>query len=1577
MPVVHDLTPEDRFVAQRVDTHPRNNGDMILMPDDVLEGIGNFLAYDPNGNPIGWALGRTPLPDGRHVYVGLAPDECTRQTHKPLDYLTRSSHLVDYQITEGPAAPTPDDPLLLRVPRPEAPRIKVLDAPGHNGFPASTATSPHFVAYAYIKDDKLGAPSPVVPFDLEQGQGFRFYLPDSVPEDIHEIAILMPEPGSSRPTEPGPLKVQRKIDLRSYFLPYFDLNGPYHNLGRIAPATDPTKLPTPRRPEAKIVAGHYGSRVAKYFARIVWTDDTGQSLPGEETTRNLEIEQSERYTVRDEKGKAVFRAGDGRVRIERPDAPEGARGWKIFLYIQPTAFDADFSAGWRKVMSKYSGYGDQEPWPLHVDAVETSGWQGTETYYAQNDSVICVETDLPTQNTSGIGVPENAPEPPEPIGAMNPEPSVYYVRVVDVLRGVQSLPSPAVRVEIEDGQVFSVIFTTPHNRVANPTFVEQNPSGDPLYWTLTRTNGYSFLQGNSIVFGTFAPVDGTLNTPTILTDPMEVVPAKQGWVDLDLSVDPTQSGAPQGEVRVWLRCLDAKGVMLGEKLLRSFPADQPGQHELEVNIGSESSGQAVSWFPGTIKCQVLFRLAGTINNAQATIRFVGLRQQPTRPRRDRRHAKPVRALSRELNPKWQDAPDSPKTPDTLPVSPKPDRPKSAGQTIDFLSFEDQLVPPGFVKEENGTAVVTFPAAAAMEGSFGARFEKALGGTISSAFLKKTYQPTSPHYPFRHELGLFAKNRMGVLPASGRARLHGLCHAGPIETFAWLEMTSDAEVNTLTLDREPVAPGTASITLDAVKTNIPVNGAYEVKDLEVTAPSAPGTVSITVNGDKYTHNVGGTAQEFALKITKTPQSPGRIAVKVNGIWRYKEVRRLNPKTGRAYTRAEIAQQIMDLGFPGYRVTRKAEVLTFVANLAGPRPAPAFDDVANTGVAATIKVDTNGVIETATQLATRIRNGRYPGWRTGGTGTTVRFTSSTAGDRQGFESTVGHTGATLTWLGISAGSLDTALAVAIRIAGTVFTGWTVTRSGTTLTFTANSGGRRAAPSYRPGLTGLKGTIRTVVQGSTADLTAHVRDRFGENRHKKFIKGIGTATIFNTDVTVSGAGTDRAVVSFWASLDAAPLELVARFEDVDLDRRYAEIPKIGVFDETQAGMTWRLDCDPVRITDRGRNYYRDHDAIGRWLPQIFCYTDEQMFRRQDLLLQDAEAAVIPGATYTLGLFARCETTGATAVPARLLVIYAHKKGADGKGLRRELGEVTGAGLTGQHPWAEYQKTVTIPEDCHRVTLHSRDIGGIEAVIQEVVLSPGPTPKRTLLYAPNGSYTATHNQSTPKTSPTFKFWGRVRKYITARRDTTAPGTTCTVGYRSADPKLSDPTQPGDWSASFANPDNLPDRPFVESAFSLSGGGLDTPVVKKGAPRIEYALTTAGRQMSTFLKWNRTELPGGTAFVSLPEHSLRRPEQRHRLPSGRLQDAPTLFPAIGHQPPFELLVFNDEAKRYLEENWRELFVIEAHGQWALTIKIPTQPEFERETLTTEYRAGGYRRHAIWKSKIGACEVVEIVRLLP
>lgn len=1569
MPQAQDLTPADRQKGVLVNMHPRLNGDVIQTPDDVLEGLGNFIGEDPDGNPTGWTIGRTPVPDGRHLYVGPTADRCTRQTGgNPLPH-ARPSSLVDYTIINGGPTPKADDPGLARIPKPGKVILKAKKAAGSKGYPASTPSSPHWYAWARIKEGNVGAMSPAVPFHLDTGQNFRVLLP--IPDDdTDRIALLMSEPGKSRPDRPGLMFVQREISLSRNLLPYYDLSGPFRSPGRgYALGDDDTSLGRAKAPDIRIVPRGV-SRVARYECRVQWCDDTGAAIPGP-SSRQLFLPRSDRYVIRDDQGEVSFLAGAGRISVRRPPAPAAATGWRLWVYMRPTNDPSDFSAGWRKVMNKFSGGGQAVPFSLENNVIEFSGWDGSEAHYAANDANICVQEDLPRVNTSGTLPPDSAPEPPEPTGSGRPDPQKWFVRTTDTVDGAESVASDASSITIEDDEIFAAIFPQDDNELPNGAIVETDPEGNPLYWTVVRTGGFANQVEDTIEFGTFAPVAGA--APSVETDLAAVNPNVPLYVDTEFTVDESPSGTPSGSLTVRINYWDEGSALISTETLTSATA--PGEYDRTITVNP--TGGVAPAMPATcafVSITFLFTAAAGTTNKTASVRHAGVRKDKHKRRRHRRHhhnRKPKKPR-KPRNPVVEDPPDPVKGPDVV-AEDAPDRPSSAGTVLENVGTS--VSPPaGMTKTESG-ATISSTLAAGLGGDTGLDVVKNGTAAPGHAYVTKTLTPTKPAYPFRHEHGTFTLNRLPVLPTSGRLVLHPILSNGVKKI--WAELSVAQEQDTLTITDNALQAGTAYVSLNGVEFPVNVPGVAEVKDVTVGAnPTAAGDVSVTLDGIKTSFAQGNTAQSFTLLITSRAEHNGKIILGVNGV-------SYSISVSQTWDKARIATTIRAQGFPGYTVeyvAGRTDQLRFTANNPGTRPAPTFAHN-GTRVSATLATQVVGTNETKEELASRIRSATYVGWAasTGAFANVVRFTATSVGNRIAALVSSGTTGAALTVSDVTQGSVSDKNALAAAIRGIVATGWTNSGTGAVAIFTATTTGPRTPPQYRPNNTGAAGTFDRTIVGASAAVTAHAEDKDGNRIQKKILDNLLTTDIVRLDITVSGAGTDRAVATFWAckGLNSTMLHC-ARFEDLDLDLNPITSTRLGVAEQVGSNSAYQLQIDNPQFTDRGKTYYRDHDALGAWLPQIFSYTHKTQPIRQDLLLQDMEFAVIPGQQYALSLYARATIIEAE-IPARLLTAHAHRPGPDHRGLKQYMGDVSGdttelTGLTGTNPWAQRTITYVAPLDCHKISVSSRDIGAAEIVLQEVVNSPGPLPKRTLLYAPSGSYTSTFDTRTPGSRNATNFWTRRRKAINALCDTADNGCAVTVTYSSAPASAANPELPGIFSAAVSDPETVPDRAFFRTIFQASSGGLVTAAVKSGVPKVEYALYAGVRPMSTLLDHHGRELPGGTAFARLNEWSRRRPEGRKRLPSGRLYDAPSLFEPVGHLPACEVLVFSYAAKRYIEENWREHFRHEHFGLDLLTLKLSEQPEFERETVTVE-TDGKRGRYAVWKAKLAPCQVLSAVRM--
>lgn len=235
------------------DTHPRLNGDLIPTPEDILEGRGDFVHEDANGNFEGLKIVRVEHPDGWDVLVGESANETRRQNSSPL-LITRPSFVNDHAFVNGPPAPSSNDPLLAKIPQPQTPLLKVVKAAVH-GFPATTAQKPMWYGYAWVKNGNLTLLSPRVPFQVAQGQGLKVVWADP-PSGVEGVALFLSEPGTSSATNSGPMREQERLLFTQYQLSTRELTGPYR-MGRLAPVTNEATLPAPTPPPDTEVRNSY------------------------------------------------------------------------------------------------------------------------------------------------------------------------------------------------------------------------------------------------------------------------------------------------------------------------------------------------------------------------------------------------------------------------------------------------------------------------------------------------------------------------------------------------------------------------------------------------------------------------------------------------------------------------------------------------------------------------------------------------------------------------------------------------------------------------------------------------------------------------------------------------------------------------------------------------------------------------------------------------------------------------------------------------------------------------------------------------------------------------------------------------------------------------------------------------------------------------------------------------------------------------------------------------------------------------------------------------------------------------
>jgi hypothetical protein len=799
-----------------------------------------------------------------------------------------------------------------------------------------------------------------------------------------------------------------------------------------------------------------------------------------------------------------------------------------------------------------------------------------------------------------------------------------------------------------------------------------------------------------------------------------------------------------------------------------------------------------------------------------------------------------------------------------------------------------------------------------------------------------------------------------------------------DRFAEVEAGSTAEVAELTVTGQPVAGPHVTVNLGGVATNVPVVAVKKQHTLNITSnPTAPGTIDVNLpygSPEKmwsYKVPVGGQFEEVHMEITGMSGWHGQIHVSAGGVSRGVWVYSYDSTT-------TIAHKIRDVGWPGWKVSASGPTVYFKAQLAGSRGDVTLN--AN-GTLVTYRYNyyTQGFMETATELATRIRNTVFTDWTTSGSGTSVTFTANAAGPKTNGSAYTAGVGANHTFSTPVAGSIDSPTSLATTIRNTSYPGWTTSGTGATVRFEATATGPRQNLYYDSHATGAAAEYSTLAQGTTSAVVAVVRDSNGDRYTRHLTGTLTTSDAFRIEPTVAGAGTDRAVVSFWGSVGAGTPVLLARIPNVDLSGHPAGQYMKGVVAETSSGLTWDLHLDEVEVTDRGRKWYREHDAFGNYLPQLKGSYLPGHPVRQDQMLQDLRCAAIPGERYAPSVFARYQGIPADR-PWRPVVVTAH----DDLGGVHDLGcLVAGAdptdAVSGEAGWAEYsfsglagdRQAIVVPPRCYELRFHSRGVSEGFLVMQELVNSPGHVVKRTGLYATSGTYRATLDIGTPGDNG-YVMMGRERRDLGAGVDASPAGTSIAAQYRGTVRDAEGVVDEARWTAFTADPASLPHRTVFDCLFTFAGPGGSTPELLPRSPRAEYVLKYAPDVgIGTLLGPDRTEFLGGAVFSQLEEYEPTEPTSVYKLPSGRYTRHPLPFGVVGILPAGEIQVFTSETREWLTKNWgRELLWVEAFGK-SLLVKLSAPLRFTREGGEVWHEAGR-AINALYVAPFPESEVVEV-----
>lgn len=1569
MPEVKIDTSAGRAEGELSDMHPDLDGGLGLMPQDILKGAGNFLVIDAEKNPQGLKLGQPPRLVSRKLLMGTSPDGVTQQNTSPIS-VAETSYVMNGPLVDGEVPP--DVLMVGAIAQPEAPTIQAISAE-KAGLPASTPEKPYWITYSFMRGTGHSALAPAIKVPLvAEGQSLRLTLPDKAPVGTTHIGVWLSQPGTSTASTIGQMRLQATYQFSAYGGHEVEITGSFkYDTNR----SGQTSLGVPGPPDFQHQSTRNPLRTGTYFFAITAANSGGESLPSR-TSGPLIVTADPLYGIENP-------AGRGQIQLTRPTLPGGASGWYVYVLHDGT---------WYTLHHTISGFGSTKPFPSSWDNVTFGGWTGAEVYGKQDNFLLSVRDAPPVQDASDLEPPDSPLTTVSVFGASHPGPGRYYARVIDVAEnGEESPMSPPASIDLAQDEVMRIVFANPLNRLPNGTLAEKGADGLPLGYTILNTGaaGGVNLENGELIIETNGPQSG--DTPIIETDLVSVNPNQEWSTGATLRVDYPRTGAIQGSFEAVLRELDGSGGAT-ETILKN--ANLVGEHRF-YQVVSPSGFPGVAWQSDTVSAQLVYRFSGSTKNMVVYISRQELKDFAYSFRRREegganQPSNPNPAPETTANPGGSVAVEPSPTPETTPetiTQTGPDRPLSDGVVEETQGFSSLT---GWTQDASGATISL---------SSG---KLVLQKTATGAARARVYKSFAPLQ------GLTARHAMGI--AANGVSIPTLFTNGSVtwlehrrsdgEKPLWLDLDSRHEQARLRIDGTPLESGNIVTTLDengvVTQRSTSVVAVRERASLTInSAPNQNGDVRVTL-GDIPTTipvAVAQPAQQEIVKveITRSAAGDGILGIglgepHIPGRRKVSTVVTASVKAGdsppviaaklRAYASnpnwPSESWTISGTG-PYVALTAKLAAATYGGHyFSSMRANSPQIGIGETYASATITVPQKGRSEipadTPESIADKIRATTFQGHTAGGTpgSPTVDFEALEPGIKVDASYTPYATGASGSMVTTLQGAQDTPEQVATKVAAT-YSGnayWTVSASGIIVTFDSVQSGAKQDATFSAGGTGTLAQMRTPIQGST-DIVAYARDRLGILRQRRILTGITTSSNFDVDLSVSGAGypfTDqsRAVVAVWAAETTGSTKtLRALFENVDLGDYNTGIASAGISSESSNSLLWEMRIEELKVTDRGEKWYRYHDYQGQLLNQLYGSFLPNQPPRDDLYIQELRRAVLPNTTYTGSVFYRHNgiPLDAPAKPFSLYLITPDNEVT-------ELGDLTTGfgGLMGTTSWRESApfEFTTGPND-HEIRLESRHVGAGEIVAQELCISPGTTVKRTPLYALSGTYTATLEIETPEKPYLQSEIGRTRKSLGIDIET-PDGSAAITTYSASD------AREGPYGLPVSDPASLEQKNYIRVDVSASGNGIVTPLLKSGFPYAEYVIRAAEGPEPTFLKEDRTEFEGGAFFGELEEHS-EPPEVVYQILPGFRPQRTATYPPVGYLPPFTLLVFTPETRRYIEDRSGMVdFCIEARGK-ILKIRTSGPVTFKRQIRNIPRSNGSYFNYYI--ASVPACWVLE------
>lgn len=1520
MGVVSPKTVADRYLHALSGCVPNLDGDVTLEPSNYIANW-RMADLDCDNSPDGMTLGVPEDPEGWYVYVSEkdgGPSTLAAQNTVPLDIDEDSYHVFEDPV-RGHSPRTGQ--FAAQIAPPDAPDVAPV-ASSKAGFAAGS----YYVTYTWV-DQLLRhtalAPSSIV--TLGAGQTIRVYLPQSVPEGARYIGIWVSAPNGAVAT----LRLQRYWTAYGNYPESIRLGEPYKIIRSTPPANE-TPLPKPPAPTVKRRKMRGGStRAGCYKARITRVNvRSGRESEPSDYSEEICISEAE--------------ALQGVAFGVEPNDPCGP--YNIYVTLDGTEYRLNSSESSGRLYSRRP----QGPWqrssgssasvllgssdtPTHLTSGITTNERAASSVPRSEDLSPLTPQDV-TYGSSlaapaypGGMVEDGIEDPSSPLDNVLPEgvpiisAGTYWVALSYYVRGEETLISPPKQITITSGQTIRINLPSANNSLVNSQWRDRNSDGVPDGWTITSTGGltgsHSISEDGLMILDTLGAKTGTATTPTMYQD---VAVSR----DLKYAIGGRLSAAiTSGSVAVDVREFSSTNSLLRTTTLVNISASGSNVDFLRA-FGSGTG--ALAFHTDTAYIRLIVYFAGSTRQAIAFLHELFV--TPNFSGRLRRITPGIPGHGKPYDPDPKEFVRLRKS-SIVGVGLPPSKPRLLPEAppLAVQDFESSAMLGWTLRQTSvtGTTAVR-EGPAAISGSYGYRIAK---DTYSQryTYLYKDMGST------RTRLTINLKVRVAALPTVGIVHLVGVKAQAPSELFY------DA---------------LASVALDYKgRLYLAIGAANGARD--TYSSFASGIVAGDVLDIEFRVSGGNTTKGYAQAAMGKNGSPRNAFQGSQG----------------------------DLYWPGFYaryayVGHFSDYGEFVSSDSSTRYTLHFDDII---------LSESGIIG---GLPASVPDG-YPIPQPD-----RPYTAPVDVDVVGFDSNA----IPAPWSSTRS-PVDSTTAVAVETAAKIdgTHGLRTTDTGTASSATAyvsrTFSPTRTALGFRARIrvvslpstsnvtlmqirTTANLTLSSITLSNTGALTVNSFDGTGAlSRQTQILSGVSAGTVLTLEMVATGAGTQAATVSYWASsggTGAIPERtLYSQHQLLDLSAVAISEVRVGITAEGSTLTTSTLHVDSIRLTEAGEVLYSETDRDGQPIYQAYFYYPPGTPQRDDLGLKDLEVAVQPNETFTVAIKARHSDVPAT-LPAYPYSLYAY----DTAGTEYALGSLYGeGGATGTLAWTDLTQTVTIPNDCYILTMRSPKISSGEFVCQAPAITRGTAAVREIVYPESGQVWAILDTTTPDKEITLNpenKWLDVGSIVD-----TPTGTSAALQINSADPVidsegnvvLTGTEQPTSW---LTDPLAVTPRRYAHFLLTL-GASSDlrtTPRLATGTPYVDFYSRVAAEQVSVLLRDDLSEFSGGVYLAGVPffrelsQFDVRQPlgqVRRHRM-----------WDPIGDLGSFTMHAYTRQAVREIEENCLSKdFCIETRD-YRLLVRFREQIEFDIEN-------GSVRKiNGLWCAEAEASiSGVEVVEALP